>query len=138
MVDVVVAGAGPAGWAVAGACARRGLRTALVAPRPLAPWPATYGMWLDEAAALPVGAGYVVARARVAAGGSRWLAREYAVLDNASTRGALGHPAVRVLAGRLDGGTVVLADGGTLTAPVVVDATGAARRSSAVAEQTAF
>ncbi|MPZ82746.1 MAG: lycopene cyclase [Actinophytocola sp.] len=134
--DVVVSGAGPAGWAAARACAARGLRTALVAPRPFAPWPATYGMWLDEAPLLPPGAGYVVARARVVAGGSRWLDREYAVLDNASVRAALAHPAVEVRTGRLVDGAVELTGGGTVEAPVVIDATGARARGGV--EQTAF
>jgi lycopene beta-cyclase len=84
-------------------------------------------MWVDEAALLPAGAGYVVARARVVGARSRWLAREYAVLDNVSVRAALAHPEVSVLAGRLVDGTVQLADGGTIDAPAVIDATGAAR-----------
>jgi lycopene beta-cyclase len=126
VTDVVVAGAGPAGLAVARACALRGLATVLVAPNPGAPWPATYGMWLEEAALLPPGAGYVVARAGVVAGAPRWLDREYAVLDNASVRAALAHPDVEVRTGRL-------AD---VEAPVVVDATGARARGGA--EQTAF
>jgi lycopene beta-cyclase len=128
VTDVVVAGAGPAGRAVARACARRGLRTVLVVPNPGAPWTATYGMWLDEAALLPPGAGYVVARAGVVAGTRRWLDREYAVLDNASVRAALAHPDVEVRTGRL---ADIDAD-----APVVVDATGAHGRGGA--EQTAF
>jgi lycopene beta-cyclase len=126
-VDVVVAGAGPAGLAVARACALRGLRTVLVAPRPQAGWRATYGMWLDEAAALlPPGAGYVVARARVIASSSRPLAREYVVLDNDSVRAALTHPEVTVRPGRLE----------DIDAPVVIDATGA--RPVGGIEQTAY
>lgn len=124
--DVVVAGAGPAGRAVARECALRGLRTVLVAPHPDARWPATYGMWLDEAEALPPGAGYVAARARVVARAGRWLGREYAVLDNESLRSALSHPEVEVRAGRL-------ADA---AGAVVVDATGARARGGA--EQTAY
>ncbi len=100
MIDVLVVGAGPAGWALADACARLGLRTSLVAPRPDALWRPTYGMWLDETAALPLGARWVTARARVQAGGSRWLARSYAVLDNESVRSALTHPEVSVVEGR--------------------------------------
>ena len=126
MTDVVVAGAGPAGRAVARECARRGLRTVLVAPRPAASWRATYGLWLDEAALLPPGAGYVVARARVVTGTARWLDRAYAVLDNDSVRDALAHPDVEVRAGRL-------AD---VDAPVIVDAIGP--RAQGGAEQTAY
>jgi lycopene beta-cyclase len=129
VADVVVAGAGPAGRAVAHACASRGLRTVLVAPHPAASWPATYGLWLDEARLLPAGARYVVARARVVAGAVRWLERPYAVLDNASVRAAFAHPDVEVRAGRL-------ADVLDL-APVVIDATGAGTRPGRP-EQTAY
>jgi lycopene beta-cyclase len=128
VIDVLVVGAGPAGWALADACARLGLRTSLVAPRPHASWRPTYGMWLDETAALPRGARWVTARARVLAGGSRWLARPYAVLDNESVRSALTHPEVSVVEGRavsLDPRTVTLADGRRLSAGVVINATGA-------------
>jgi lycopene beta-cyclase len=50
-MDVLVVGGGPAGSALAGACARRGLATGLLAPAPERPWTATYGMWAAE---LPV------------------------------------------------------------------------------------
>ncbi|HEX6360249.1 lycopene cyclase family protein, partial [Actinophytocola sp.] len=78
-MDVVVVGGGPAGWALASACVRVGLRVTLVAPTNR--WPATYGMWLDETALLPAGSRWVVARAT---GGGRVLPREYVVLDNDS------------------------------------------------------
>jgi lycopene beta-cyclase len=126
MPDVVIAGAGPAGFAVARECALRGLRTVLVAPRPAGRWRATYGMWRDEAALLPSGAGYVVARARVVTTSDRWLDREYAVLDNASVRAALCHPEVEVRTGRLE----------DARAPVAVDATGA--RGPGRVAQTAY
>ena len=48
MIDVLVAGGGPAGWAVAAACARMGLDTELVDPAPDRPWRATYGSWRGE------------------------------------------------------------------------------------------
>ncbi|MGH3770268.1 MAG: lycopene cyclase family protein, partial [Pseudonocardiaceae bacterium] len=43
-----MAGGGPAGWAVAAACARLGLDTELVDPAPDRPWRATYGAWREE------------------------------------------------------------------------------------------
>lgn len=131
MVDVLVAGAGPAGWAVAAACARLGLRTALVAPRPSVRWPATYGLWADEVPLLPAGTRYVAAHPRVHAGGERQLPRDYAVLDNESLRAGLAHPEIEVREGRL-------ADH-RAGAKVVVDATGAHRPGEhGRAEQTAF
>jgi lycopene beta-cyclase len=138
VIDVLVGGAGPAGLAMASACARLGLRTTLVAPRPSAPWPATYGLWADEAPLLPDGARHTTARARVHADGERWLTRGYAVLDNESVREGLTHPAVAVHEGRLEDWP----DG----AKVVIDATGARRPADGTstqatrrsAEQTAF
>lgn len=45
---ITVAGAGPAGWAVATACARTGIETRLVAPHLSEPFPASYGVWEDS------------------------------------------------------------------------------------------
>lgn len=143
MTDVVIAGAGPAGWAAAHHCAIAGLDVALVAPAPGTEWPATYGMWLDECALLPPGSRWVSASAtRAFALTPHRLTREYAVLDNSSVRAALAHPGVRVLADRVvgvDAGprgcTVSLASGRLLAAFAVVDASGARRGR---VEQTAF
>jgi lycopene beta-cyclase len=144
MVDVLVAGAGPAGWAAAAACARLGLDTALVAPNPHARWPATYGMWTDQCALLPAGSWWVSAPVRVFAVSERELPRHYAVLDNESVRAALADQRVDSISDRLvevvsgpRGCTVTLASGQVRAAAVVIDATGA-RRSRGQAEQTAF
>lgn len=134
-VDVIVAGGGPAGWALASACARHGLRVTLVAPNHRW-WRATYGMWLDETGLLPPGSRWVSARAR---GGGRWLPRDYAVLDNASVLDALAHPAITTVKGRVTATTpagVRLATGAELTAGLVFDATGTAGKDRV--EQTAF
>ncbi|MFM8319948.1 MAG: lycopene cyclase family protein [Chloroflexota bacterium] len=49
MDDVIVVGAGPAGLAIAAALGAAGLQvTGLSARPPDAPWPATYGAWVDE------------------------------------------------------------------------------------------
>ncbi len=45
---MLVIGAGPAGWAAAGALCRRGLAVTLVAPEPEAPFRNGYGVWVDE------------------------------------------------------------------------------------------
>jgi lycopene beta-cyclase len=142
-LDVVVAGAGPAGLSAAAACAAAGLRTALVAPA-VRPWPATYCLWADEldAAAGPLGldpgaaaARYSPTVVRTAAGGERRLSRGYARLRNDVVHAALldrfraagGGVVTGRVAGLLaDGGreAAVLADGARLTAPVVLDARG--------------
>jgi lycopene beta-cyclase len=130
--DVVVVGGGPAGWALASACARRGLAVTLVAPGH--GWRATYGMWADEVSVLPPGARWVTTRVR---GGGRWLPREYAVLDNESVLAACAHPGIEVVRARA---TALTATSATLTTGearhgVVFDATGARRGG---VEQTAY
>ncbi|MFF0144346.1 lycopene cyclase-like protein [Amycolatopsis sulphurea] len=152
MTDVLVAGGGPAGRALARACARRGLATTLVDPSPHRPWQATYGLWSDEVPGLPATA-IAAAPARTVAYGTRehHLDRDYLVLANDGLRNWLTAPEVTILTGRVitadhgpHGSTVLLADGRRLTAAVVVDATGAARTLSGGrprgprAEQTAY
>lgn len=49
MVDVLVVGAGPAGVSLAAALAQQGLAVQVLAPTdPADPWPNTYGIWVDE------------------------------------------------------------------------------------------
>ncbi len=149
--DVLVIGGGPAGRALAAACAGRGLRTTLLDPDPERPWPATYGAWAAELpAALPASAVAARARGRAIAVTERELGWEYAVLDVAALRAHLDTgmdgAGVTVRAGRAVAspahGGVLLADGSTARARVVVDAAGH-RRPGATgdgrpAEQTAY
>lgn len=135
MTDVVVAGGGPAGWALASACARVGLTVTLVSPT--RGWPATYGMWLDETDVLPPGSQWVSARAR---GGGRWLPCPYAVLDNDTVLAAFAHPGIEVVKARVQAMTATearLADGEVLRAGIVFDATGVLGRVGRI-EQTAY
>ncbi|UJW29049.1 lycopene cyclase family protein [Saccharothrix sp. AJ9571] len=150
-MDTVIAGAGPAGWALAGACARAGLRTVLIDPAPRRPWTPTYGLWRDEVPGLPDSA---VAAAPhtvlVTALTTHAIDREYVVLDNAGLRAWLADPGVETITGRVTevirgarGATVTLGDGRRLACSVAVDATGARRALSGgparrPAEQTAF
>ncbi len=156
-LDVLVVGGGPAGRAVAGACAGRGLRTGLVDPQPDRPFTATYGCWADE---LPLGLpdSVVAARARGRAVAHRThaLGWEYAVFDVPALRAHLDEclADVAVHAARATHspgpGRVALEGGGELTASVVIDAAGrwqplGGRRSArttrtarAEAEQTAY
>jgi lycopene beta-cyclase len=151
--DVVVVGAGPAGRALAGSCAARGLRTALVDPVPQRTWRITYGAWAAELPAdLPPSAVAARARGRAVAVTARELGWEYAVLDVPGLRAHLdrGLETATVRPGRavaVTGRGVSLADGTTVAARVVVDAGGyrqplrrpeAAARTRAPAEQTAY
>ncbi|MDT8913929.1 lycopene cyclase family protein [Amycolatopsis sp. PS_44_ISF1] len=152
MADVLIAGGGPAGWALARACARRGLETTVLDPAPHRRWRNTYGVWSDELPGLP---GEVIAAAPpvTVAFGTREhrLGRGYLVLDNAGLRDWLTAERVRVVTGQASavepgrhGATVTLADGHRLAAAVVVDASGPGRVLSGGAprgprfEQTAY
>ena len=163
MVDVAVIGAGPAGWAVATALAEVGLKTACIAPQPDAPWTNTYGVWVDELAAIgleaAIGFRWPQAEVVLPAGESLPLDRPYGLVDNAHLRRLLSHRAVGtglsvvqdrvdsvepLAAGRL-GRRLRLAAGSPLTARIVIDATGhgALRQASRpppakVAAQVAF
>lgn len=155
-MDVLVVGAGPAGLAVAGACVRRGLATAVVDPGPDRPWTATYGMWSRELPGhLPDTVVAARAAGRAIAQTEHQLGWEYAVLDVPALQSHLTAQAdgVRFHTGRAIGspqrGVVSLADGSELRAAVVIDAAGRWRpladRTPAVqaehtlpAEQTAF
>jgi lycopene beta-cyclase len=46
--DLVVAGGGPAGLAVASRVAAAGFRVAVLDPNPVCPWVNNYGVWCDE------------------------------------------------------------------------------------------
>jgi lycopene beta-cyclase len=133
VIDVLVAGAGPAGWAVAAACARLGLNTELVDPAPDRPWRATYGSWRSE---LPDDVDEAVAATGhgVAIGTTcHQLGWEYAVFDNAALRAGFATAPVRVRPGRIKaaradrGGVTAQLDSGQRRAAVLLDATGAAR-----------
>jgi lycopene beta-cyclase len=150
-VDVAVVGGGPAGRALAAACAERGLGTVLVDRNPDAPWTATYGSWVNDLPELPVGcvaaeaAGHAIALTR------HDLEQRYAVLDTAALRrhldGRLVAHAVEVREGRavrVVDGRLVLAGGDRICARWIVDAAGhrqpLARRqwTDTAAEQTAY
>lgn len=82
MFDVLVVGGGPAGRALARACAQEDLRTAIVDRRPDRIWTATYGAWADELPLhTPTKAVSTVVRAY--AREEHEIDRTYVVLDNA-------------------------------------------------------
>ena len=51
-LDLVVAGGGPSGIAVAERVSAAGYNVCVVDPAPLAHWPNNYGVWVDEFAAM--------------------------------------------------------------------------------------
>ena len=133
--DVAVAGAGPAGLALAVACAERGLDVMLVAPRPEQPWTQTFGLWIDEARAAGVEDGLAarwsttVIHARP--GAPQRLARGYALIDGQALPGLL-RARLRAAGGVIRSGRVsgveprglALSGGDRIEATAVVDATG--------------
>jgi len=132
--DVLVVGAGPAGLALAGACARLGLSTEVVDPAPDRTWTATYGMWSRELPPdLPESVVSARAAGRAIALTEHRLGWDYAILDVPRLQAHLtdGLIGVRMHAARVVGspeaGVVALADGSHLRASVVVDAGGGAR-----------
>lgn len=149
--DVLVVGGGPAGMAVAAACAGLGMSTALLDPSPDRPWTATYGMWAREVPAdLP--ASVVAARAagRAIARAEHRLGWDYSVLDVPALHRHLADrlTGVRVHVGRAVGSAgpdaIALADGSTVSARVIIDAGGRVRpldptpARGVAAEQTAY
>ena len=124
--DVVVVGDGPAGLALAAACAATGVDTLVVGNA--REWTATYATWVDDvgdhaeslAARTPVD---VVAVER------RRLRREYGVFDNALLRAALSgapHLVADVAGVEHDerSSTVLTTNGERVHARLVVDASG--------------
>jgi lycopene beta-cyclase len=133
VIDVLVAGGGPAGWAVAAACAQLGLTTELVDLAPDRPWRATYGSWRAE---LPDDIDPAVAasgRGEAIGTTNHQLGWEYVVLNNTALRDSFATAPITVLKGRVrearpdPEGVTVDVDDRQQRAAVVFDATGAAR-----------
>jgi lycopene cyclase-like protein len=137
--DLVVCGAGPAGLALAGACAARGMRVTCVAPAPRERWARSFAVWGSELSALGehahVEAAWQQPTVWLGEGERARLGETYARLDvgalQASLLGAADRGGVSLRTGRVaavahdDGGsTVTLAGEASLRARLVVDASG--------------
>lgn len=136
--DLTVAGAGPAGLALAAAAARRGLHVRVVDPAPDAAWPNQYGAWEQDRQALdldvPVDARWEQVLVDTGAGPRR-IPGTYTRIDAGALRNQLIHTlhdhgaslrTGRVLAAAHDatGTELTLTGGETLRTRVLVDATG--------------
>jgi lycopene beta-cyclase len=133
VIDVLVAGGGPAGWAVAAACARLGLDTQLVDPAPDRPWRATYGSWRGELPADTDSAVAATGRGEAIGTIDHQLGWQYVILDNAALKEGFATAPVSVVKGRVRDarpdphGVTVDLDGSHCRAAILFDATGAAR-----------
>lgn len=123
MFDVLVAGLGPAGRALASQCAQRGLNVHAVDPRPDGIWTPTYGLWADQLDDLPAEVVRSrVHRPRLRATSEHVIERDYVVLDNDALQRALPLDGVDVAQGQLSDADLADWRG---RARVVVDARGA-------------
>jgi lycopene cyclase-like protein len=140
-VDILVLGAGPAGLALAAACATTGSSVTVVAPAPDAPWPRTFALWADELPALGeaavVAATWDAPRVWIDEETALDLPARYVRLDAPALQRSLivrcRRAGVALCAGTAvdvvhdpTGSTVLLASGEVLRASMVVDATGPA------------
>ena len=140
--DAVVVGDGPSGAVLGAACKAVGLDVVVVGRG--APWTNTYGVWLDDAPDLPRSA-FASVSAQVIVGGTelRRLDRPYGIIDNEALRDHLGLGELLVgdemvgITAAGDHATVELTGGTTLSAHLVIDATGSSG-DAARAWQTAY
>ena len=139
-VDVAVIGDGPAGLALADACASRGLGVVVVGDD--RPWTATYGMWVDEIPDLLSGCFGHVSPTVVVHGRRRHVVEgAYGVVDTATLWERLD-AAVERAAGRATGvqhftwGSRVLIGAAHVDARLIARASGSAGRPTAW--QTAY
>ncbi|MGW5451392.1 lycopene cyclase family protein [Nocardia sp. NPDC003979] len=139
--DLIVAGLGPAGRAVAHRARARGLSVVAIDPRPGRTWTPTYAAWADE---LPTWLDTTVIAATVDAPtawavGEHRLDRAYQVLDTEALQRSLTLDGARVIADEVVSvktGVVRTARGETFEGRVV-DARGLARQPRRP-EQTAY
>ncbi|BDA46459.1 Lycopene beta cyclase, chloroplastic [Coccomyxa sp. Obi] len=145
MVELVIAGAGPSGLAVAERVSQAGYKVCVIDPSPLAAWPNNYGVWVDEFRAMGLDdcLDHIWDRAEVfldsSPTGRKELARPYGRVDRAKLKRMLlqrciAH-GVMFQEARVEGvdhadgrSEVVCSDGTRISGCMVLDATGHARK----------
>ncbi|GIL80240.1 hypothetical protein Vretimale_17433 [Volvox reticuliferus] len=144
-VDLIVAGAGPAGIAAAGRVAAAGFSVCVIDPEPFAHWPNNYGVWLDEfqAMGLEECLHVIWPKAKVwlnsLPDGEKFLDRPFARVDRPKMKRVLlercAVAGVTFLHGKVAGcshgegsSEVQLTDGRKIRGSLVLDATGHSRR----------
>ncbi|WP_235900430.1 lycopene cyclase family protein [Lolliginicoccus suaedae] len=142
IADILVAGLGPAGRALAHRATVAGLSVVAIDKNPKRAWTATYGAWLDELPPWLPGATIAARAPQPVAWGHRrhTIDRTYVVLDTPALQRHLSLGNATVVQGsieQLDPGGTRLASGEHLRARLVVDARGIPR-SPRSAEQTAY
>ncbi|CAL6390590.1 unnamed protein product [Bathycoccus prasinos] len=151
--DLLIVGCGPAGLYTSTQASEKGLKVALIDPKPLAGWRNNYGVWCDEFQALGFEDCYRASwpRAQVIFGDAdtpeendrqtgKFLDRAYAQVDRAKLKSKLIY---RAMENKVEFGTqnvksvkhdeddvseVTLSDGSVVFAKMVLDATGHARK----------
>lgn len=138
--DLVVVGAGPAGRALAAAAVTAGLQVVLVDPDPDRAWASTYAAFAHELGPdVPRSATVHLPGVATRSGGTARLADDYVVMDTPRLQASLRLDGARLVRGRartLSPIRVDVADHGSVTGRVVVDARGALTTGRTV--QTAY
>uniref|UniRef100_A0A7S0RHM7 lycopene beta-cyclase n=1 Tax=Chlamydomonas leiostraca TaxID=1034604 RepID=A0A7S0RHM7_9CHLO len=144
-VDLIVAGGGPSGIAVAQRVAAAGFSVVVIEQDPYAIWPNNYGVWVDEFQAMGLEDCLQVVwpKAKVwlhsGPDGERFLKRPFGRVDRPALKKKLlsqcAKAGVKFISTNVDGvshangcSTVRCKDGRTVTGSLVLDATGHARK----------
>jgi lycopene beta-cyclase len=140
--DLLVAGLGPAGRALAHRALALGLHVHVVDPHPQRQWRATYGAWADELPAwLPHAAiGAHVAAPQVWTTRRHRMMRDYVVFDTPTLQDSLDITGAETISATVEVSQhdhARLADGRMIPARVVVDARGLGATPGS-AQQTAY